>query len=330
MRVIFAFLLTNVNCFLLMLLLSSCNTCYHCSPISNSICSSPLSSFSFQRAKQESPYFLLILVNARGLDYSNLPHFLQSLAKHPRGGSKNSDTGHAWIYLQGFIQQRRSDGFYNFVPFKLEGGQSGEGGIHQPKYFEGIMNYSEYGYAAIPNANFSVKKPYRYEPNPIKYLFSTLNDGYFQQGSGGHRPTFAIKIPLSIRQFDEILAYIEQYDFSSYSLTQQQCCSFVQEIAQLADIYLETKITLLLPQALHLNRIAWQLWADPSYSQITFACPEKLEQSMKEAVRQGKATLALTEYQDYVPTSFNWLTFKQDLLLFPTRLQRLWLMKTCH
>ena len=56
--------------------------------------------FSFIACAEEE-YFVVFLVNARGLDYTDTLKFLKTVAKHPRDGSKNGDVGHAWVYLKG-------------------------------------------------------------------------------------------------------------------------------------------------------------------------------------------------------------------------------------
>ena len=82
-------------------------------------------------------------------------------SKHPSDGSKNGDVGHAWIYLQGNV---------NGESIVIEGGHSGELGICQPKYFDGIMNYVEYGYA---DSSCGEMCCLRNEPNPVKYLWAS-------------------------------------------------------------------------------------------------------------------------------------------------------------
>lgn len=61
---------------------------------------------------EEDPYALILLVNARHLDYRTAASCLKTTAKHPSDGSKNGDVGHAWIVLKG------PEG-------EIEGGQSG-------------------------------------------------------------------------------------------------------------------------------------------------------------------------------------------------------------
>ncbi len=234
---------------------------------------------------QEEDYFLIILVEARHLDYTQTRKFFQSIAKHPNDGTKTGDVGHAWIYLQGWT---------NGQLIAIEGGHSGEIAEQPPRYFDGIMNYNDWGYA---NPTSKQRQSPRYEPNPIKYLRTVRKDGFFQEGAGGHRPTFAAKISLSEQQFKRILTFINtQYNYSYYALTGQQCCSFVAQIADLADLSLTSQTTMAIESTVWYGGRWIRLWEDPYYSVITFATPDVIERSLIEAVEEGKAEYALDWY----------------------------------
>lgn len=251
--------------------------------------------------------FLVVLVEAPHFNYSCNRAFLKTIAKHPSNGSKNGDVGHAWIYLQGYLEGQL---------VTLEGGHSGELGHSQAKYFEGIQNYLQYGYA---NPTVKQKQAPRYEPNPCKYLWSTLYDGFFQEGAGGHRPTYAAAFPLTSDQFQCICDKVQTYDFSKYSLTEHQCCSFVRDIASCIGVHLNIDETLHIEPTLRLRGVCQRLWQDPSYSLLNFQSPDQLEASLKEAVSSGYATPALSWYFHYRrPSSKSW----REAWLFPKRLQR--------
>jgi hypothetical protein len=207
-------------------------------------------------------YFVVFLVNARQLDYSCSSKFLKTVAKHPSDWSKNGDVGHAWVYLKG-------DGI-------IEGGHSGELGVLQPRYMEGVMDNIALG-----------------ARNPVSYLWCAQCDGFFQEGNGGHAPTYAAKVSLTHEQYAVILAYITNYNYQDYSLTGQQCSSFVCEIAKIAGIYLDDLVTLeIAPTFKHMC-----MWQDPEYQFLTFSSPDKLELSLKELVREGRAENVLRWYQ---------------------------------
>jgi hypothetical protein len=227
---------------------------------------------AFWRPMQEDEYFLVILVDARHLDYTQTDKFLHSVAKHPSDGSKTRDVGHAWIYLQGKWQGQR---------LIIEGGHSGEREEYPPRYFDGLMNYHEEGYA-----------------NPIEYLWTVREDGFFQKGSGGHRPTFAAKVSLTQGQFYRILRFIHPryYPYQHYSLLGPQCSSFVTQVAALAGLNLSSHVTMhLAPRVCYGGRII-RLWQDPHYATITFSTPDVIEKSLMNAVKEGKAEYALDWY----------------------------------
>lgn len=224
-----------------------------------------------------SDYFLIIYVDAPHLDYTDNYSFLHTVACHPRDGSTRRDFGHVWIYLQGVVDDNQLV-FY--------GGHSGEKGIIQAKYFDGIMNYIDYGYA---NPTPEQMQSPRYEPNPARYLWETQNDGFFEHGSGNHTASFAAKIDLSKKQFQRILDFIQHYDYTHYALTGNQCSTFAAQIASLAGLNLACEITIPLNRELFLKGERIRFWTDPCYSMLTIASPDMIERSLMQAVRDGKA-----------------------------------------
>lgn len=251
-------------------------------------------SFTNAKQMQETPFFLIILVEARHLDYSNPRAFFKTLAKHPSDGSKNGDVGHAWIYLQGEINGKK---------VCLEGGHSGELGFTQPRYMEGVFKQYECG-----------------SDNPIAYLWESQKDGFFQRNSGHHYPTFAAKIDLNADQFHRILKFIDAYDFSDYSITGNQCCTFTAQIAAFAGLDLECEITIQVEQNLCIEGQKIVLWEDPTYSEISISSPDILERSLMLAVADGRAEYALSWYRRTHPYRKRYCI--QDILRFPERYMR--------
>lgn len=249
---------------------------------------SHLQKFQFSNPlMQEDDFFLVILVDACHLDYTNTYQFFQSVAIHPGNGSMRSDLGHAWIYLQGKCKNGRK--------FVLEGGHSGEREASPVGYFDGIMNYNEWGYA---NPTEEQMHHPRDEPNPVKYLWTVREDGFFQKGSGGHSPTFAAKIPLSSQQFKSILSFIRpcNYPYQCYGLMRNQCCTFVAQVAALAGLSLETQMTMPIASSLYYRKVRVRLWENPCYSILTFSTPDIVEKSLMQAVKNGQAEYALDWY----------------------------------
>jgi hypothetical protein len=241
-----------------------------------------------QRKVTQSDYYIVFLVDARHLDYSDTRTFLKTTAKHPSDGSKNGDVGHSWIYLRGL-----KDGQEVIV----EGGHSGERGLLQARYWEGILNGNDYGYA---NPTEEQRQNPRYEPNPVKYLWESQPDGLFEQGTGAHNPTFAAKIDLTPDQFEKILSFIDpkHYDYTNYSLTDQQCSTYVGHVAALIDFHIEHQVVLKLEPEMDIAGKKLRLWTDPQYSNLIFSSPDRVERSLIEAVREGKAQNAMNWYYE--------------------------------
>lgn len=189
---------------------------------------------------------LTLFVSAKHFDYHSCEACLKSLAK-----TKDGRFGHAWIRLEG--------------PYTIEGGHSGELGLTQPRYFDGV--------AALVEAK---------DPNPIRYLWEGQQDGFFQQESGGHKPTFMARKTITREQFEKIAAFIRSYPFSQYSLTGNQCCSFVVAVAALADWPLDATVSIRIPSTIYFRGLHMRLWTDSRYATLTFCTPDQLEQSLRK------------------------------------------------
>lgn len=152
------------------------------------------------------------------------------------------------------------------------GGHSGELGLTQPRYFDGVADLVESG-----------------DPNPISYLWKVQRDGFFQKGTGGHPPTYAAEVAITPEQFELISNYMKTYPYSDYCLTGNQCTTFCMQIAALADWNLDGYITLSIPSTISFRGCKMHLWQDPCFASITFATPDRLEWSLKESVNAGRA-----------------------------------------
>ncbi|MEC7840480.1 MAG: hypothetical protein VX777_10625 [Chlamydiota bacterium] len=240
----------------------------------------------------ETDYYLIILVDAKHLDYSNSQSFLTTFTKHPTTGNKSCNVGHVWLYLKS----------PNSV---IEGGHTGEFGVDCPKYVDGIIDL--------------VNKEDR---NPVRYLWETLNDGYFQEGSGGHYPTFAAKIDLSEEEYDAIKTFIDprSYPYKSYSLTKRQCVSLVSQVLALVGVEIETDVTMKINQFAKIGGEKVKLWDNSSYSSITFSSPDIAEKSLISLVDTGKAEYALAWYQK--KTKRNNAPIVETIKRFPERYLR--------
>lgn len=279
------------------------------------------SMYAHLRAKEQHPQpfceserFLVILVDARHLDYTDNRSFLKTVAKHPDDGSKSADVGHAWIYLQCACEGE---------VHCIEGGHSGESGRLQARYFDGIMNYIDYGYA---NPSNEQKTCPRYEPDPVKYLWQIQHDGFFQRGAGGHRPTYAAKVDLTEEQYCAIVSFIQHFDFQNYSLVGNQCSSFTAQVALLAGLELDYEGSICIDPVLHLGGQPLTLWSDPRYALLQVSSPDIIEKSLMHAVQEGRAQYALDWYLQTHPIPFSQKVKKMstDITRFPKRLCRYW------
>lgn len=265
-----------------------------------------------------TPCYVVLLVDAPGLNYSQGKAFLRSMVKHPRDGCKEGTVGHAWILLHGSIEGRCCT---------LEGGHSGETGWRRPRYLDGIMNYAQYG-RAVPAPG--ARRCQGWEPNPVKYLWESTEDGFFQPGSGGHRPTFAAKVELTQQQFEKILVVIQpvHYDYLNYAITGNQCCTLVQQVGQIVGLDLHAEVSVPIPRSLRFGGETLRLWEDPCYATLTISSPDKLETSLKRAVCEGKAENVLDWYlkqhRRKKCLQCRWKGMCDGINKFPSRLRR-WL-----
>lgn len=246
----------------------------------------------------ETDYFLVVLVEARHLDYTDNRSFFKTLSKHPSDGSKNSDVGHAWVYVRG-----RENG----VPVEIEGGHSGELGYVQPRYFEGVMFRAE-----------------RCHPNPVGYLWESQEDGFFEGGGGYHRPTYAAKIDITQEQYEKIADFIKNYPYEEYSLTKNQCCTFVKAVAALADWQIDAEVEIEIEPTIHIAGETLPLWTDPCYSMVSLNTPDMVEKSLMKAVKEGRAEPALRWYNRFRPECWRkkYRRFCETAYYFPIRYQR--------
>lgn len=206
----------------------------------------------------EGPY-VVFYVSAPHLDYQDARFFLRTMMKHPDDGSMRADVGHAWIYL------KKGSEVYEL-------GHTGELGVAKPKYLDGV-------FSKVANG----------EDDPISYLWEEMNDGYFQQGSGRHAPTFGARVDLDEAAYQKILECIKNYPKDSYGLTTYQCCTFVSQVASICCLETSSPFALEIPQAIKLDNKDVTLWKSEEYKSISFASPDLLEKDLIAWVKEGKA-----------------------------------------
>lgn len=230
-----------------------------------------------------TPFFLVLLVDARHFDYQDGLALFRSIHVQRDG---RCDVGHAWILLGGVHDGKEQ---------VWEGGHTGEFGLIEPRYLEGVLWLTEGHTLRMHDGRLFLGD----DPNPVRFLHTYLSDGMWQQGSGGHAPSYAIGMDIDEPTFRAIYAYAMggAYDFSKYSLTSNQCVTFVAKIAALAGCSLAHEVTVTLPNSCSLEGKERTLWQDPLYASITFSTPDVLEASMMEAVQEGRLMPALEWYR---------------------------------
>lgn len=218
-----------------------------------------------------SPYFLVILVDAKNYNYRDAGAFLDSFCSV----TSDRNFGHAWFVLQGIHAGKK---------VLVEGGHSGELGFRCPRYLDTIIEKAENN-----------------ERDPIRYLHQPLEDGYFELGSGNHSPTFAIRIDIDEEAFLKMYNLVKGkgYLFSRYNLTDSQCTTFVVKLASIGGLTLDHEVEIPVPQKVFFRGRMLTLWHDERYSKLVVGTPEKLEKSMLEACQKGNAKPALRWYRTY-------------------------------
>lgn len=232
----------------------------------------------------ETPYFLVLLVHATGLDYQDQASLLRSLYKRSR--FKGGFLGHSWVLLSGVENGRRQ---------VLEVGLSPKG-EDSVQFFRGVLDLAEYGYV---NPTAEQRRHPRQEPNPISYLWRDQGNGYLQPASEARiRPTYAAKLDLDQEQYRAIKARLNPAlpEQKRFQLTGRQCSSFLVEIAALAGVSLSHQLTIAVPQQIEVGGRAVRLWMDPAYASMTLSSPDVIQESLKRLVASGRAEDVLAWY----------------------------------
>ena len=214
-----------------------------------------------------SDCFLVILVDAKGIDYSTAQTFLQTMHKHPRGNKQDRSAGHAWLILSGPLTW-------------TECGHTGEFGLDQPDYGDSIL-------AALA----------RKDPNPVACLWRDLQDGCKEYGSGGHQPTAAVRFDLTASQHEAIRDFVNSYDYRSFSVRDRVCTHFVSRAAALAGVELGHLVTLNIPRQTSFQGKTVTWWTDSKFSRISFGSPDVLEKSLQLAIKHGLGQDVLKQYR---------------------------------
>lgn len=207
----------------------------------------------------EPGYNLYVLTDSKGFDFSNAKAFLKTLHKHPRGGKQDHSVGHSWLLLQSPDEL-------------LECGHTGEFGLDEPGYYRGITSL--------------IRKR---DADPIRYLHTTMRDGEYHSGPGSHEASFVARFPITSDEHRAILAYIDGYDYSVFSVTDRQCTDFVLGALRIIGVKAATRMRLALPQTVHYGFKEFRIWTNPEFSTVTIGFADVLEKQLRQMVERGQA-----------------------------------------
>lgn len=204
--------------------------------------------------------FLIAAVDARGLDYSSVPQFLHTLHK-----SRERSVGHAWV-----IVGQKLNGQINLVTL----GHTGEFGVRAPRFLDQLA--------------YLIQKN---DPNPLRVLYQTRDDGVLEQSSGGHRATLAVCIPITQQQALAVQRYCQEggYDFSRYNILNHHCVHFVRSVLAIVGVEVDCEVEVVVPKTLELFGRKVQLWNNPELQILLIETPEKLQAELARLLEVGKA-----------------------------------------
>jgi hypothetical protein len=203
-------------------------------------------------------YSLTILTLANDWDYRDSRSFFRSFAKHPHG--------HAWIILESPHD-------------RLEGGHAGNYGEEKPRYHERVIQAIRDG-----------------DPNPVTYIWKTLDDGQFESGNPGYEPTFVWRLPLTMDSYDRIHDYIMNRDYSRFCLVTHNCGEMVTHAASLAGVNLASVIRITFPATNKIRNHTLRLWTDPKYSTFDVRSFDVLELDLRHLAELGIGHDATADY----------------------------------
>jgi hypothetical protein len=204
-------------------------------------------------------YSLTILTVANDWNYRDSHSFFRSFVKHPHG--------HAWLILESPHE-------------RIEGGHAGNYGEKKPRYHEGVIQHIKDG-----------------DPNPITYIWKTLDDGQFESGNPGYDPTFAWRLPLTQAGYHRIHDYIMNRDYTRFCLRTHNCGEMVTQAASLAGVNLASVIRITLPATNELHGHTLRLWTDPKYSTFDVRSFDVLELDLRTLAKLGIGRDATADYR---------------------------------
>jgi len=197
----------------------------------------------------DAGYFLYILNEHANWDYSTAPSLVFTIWMRP--------WAHSWLMLESPEE-------------RLEFGHTGDIGITTPRYHEGVFQGIREG-----------------KPDPIAYLWKTMDDGSFQTGKPTRPPSFVWRMPITRARHNKIHEYVMKKTYGQFGLRNNNCTDLVGEVATLAGINLIHRIRLTLPEETKFFGRYRRVWTDPQYRILEYGTPEVLDSDLRQLARLG-------------------------------------------
>jgi hypothetical protein len=205
-------------------------------------------------------YFLLICVDAVGVEYGSWERFSATFQSPPGRGKWNPAAGHAWIALQ--------------TPTELTYlGHTGNEGHHMPTISRIFMEMVDAGH-----------------PNPAMALHQVRLDGRSHGRPGKHLPSYVLKVPITQAQNVKINQFASLFDYRRFDLCTHQCTDFVVQAAWRAGLRPASRVRIDMPDQARLWGKNIRFWTDPKYRTIALGSPDVLVASLREYEAQGIGT----------------------------------------
>jgi len=197
-------------------------------------------------------YYLYILNESANWDFSGAVSLVLTISLRP--------WAHSWLMLE-------SPGE------RLEFGHTGDLGLEEPRYHEGVMQLGQSD-----------------DPNPIAYLWRTMSDGQLQIGKPNRPPTFVWRMPITRHRYQLIHEYMLQRKYDQFGVRSDNCTDMAAETAALAGINLIHRIRLTAPQEVKFLGRMLRVWTDPKYRIVEFSTPEVMEADLRQLTQLGIGT----------------------------------------
>ena len=208
-------------------------------------------------ADTEKGYYLYLCTDAVGVDFSTWQSFSSTLQSPPGQSKFDPSSGHSWIALEKPEQL-------------LFRGHTGNEGVIGPTYSQMFMRLNASGH-----------------PNPIVAIKTPLNDGRSHDRLGRHKATFALRVPITMAEYERLRLYVDLFDYRMFALVDHQCTDFVAGAARAIGLNPAYRVRIDLPPKARMWGRDIRFWSDPEHKTITLGSPDLLQSSLQELEMAG-------------------------------------------